>query len=194
MSVAEIVHTIEPYALFFEHSGGGVTISGGEVTAQPRFALNLLKAFKSRGISTAIETCGFARWRVLSALARCADLVLYDLKQMDREDHRRYTGVGNELILENLGRLARQGVAIQVRVPVMPGYNDSEENIHRTVEYATAVGVRAIAFLPCNPSAGSKYQAMGESFDVRLTPPSKERLAQFAAIASHAGLSAQIEW
>lgn len=192
LSVSQVVEKLRPYFVFFQYSGGGVTISGGEATAQPRFTLNLLKALKEQAVHTAIETCGFARWEVLMTLCSWVNLVLYDLKQMDTESHRRYTGVGNELILENLARLVSQGKEVQIRLPLIPGYNDSEENIRRTVEYAARIGVKRIAFLPYNPAAVSKYCSIGENFSLEVVAPPKEQLESFAALASSAGLDAFI--
>jgi len=120
-TVAEVVRRVERNLPFFRNSGGGLTISGGEVTAQARFSTAVLRACQERGIHTAVETCGFARPEVMDQVASGVDLFLFDIKHMDPVEHKRLTGVSNELILDNLARLAQRGKDIQVRVPLIPG-------------------------------------------------------------------------
>ena len=116
--------------LFYKNSGGGVTLSGGEVLLQGRFARNLLEQSKSEGLHTALDTSGHGPWKELEALLPFVDLLLFDLKHLDSIDHQRTTGVGNELILENLEKASRM-VPIWLRIPLIAGFNDSEEHIKK---------------------------------------------------------------
>ncbi len=192
-TVRQVVQRVERNLPFFRNSNGGLTMSGGEVTAQARFSENVLRACQQRGIHTAIETCGFARWEVLARFVPVVDLFLYDLKQMDPARHKELTGVDNGLILNNLAALGKTGKEIQVRVPLIPGRNDDEENIRRTAAYAVHVGIKRIALLPYNSAAGSKYEWMGGEYTLSgLDTQSPEKLEELAAIARAAGLETQV--
>ncbi len=114
---------------FFESSGGGVTFSGGEPLSQPEFLASCLRACRERGLHTAVDTCGLAPRDVVLEIAGLTDLVLFDIKQMDPEAHRRHTGADNRLILENLRLLSATGTEIWVRVPLIPGVNDDVANL-----------------------------------------------------------------
>jgi pyruvate formate lyase activating enzyme len=192
-TVGEVVRRVERNLSFFRNSNGGVTLSGGEVTAQAQFTRNVLQACQQRGIHTAIETCGFTSWNVLEDLAQVVDLFLYDIKHMDSESHRQLTGVNNELILTNLAKLAEMGKDIQVRVPLIPDMNDDEDNIRRTTQHAARLGVSRIALLPYNVAAGSKYEWMGGEYQLSyLQAQSVEQLERLATVARIAGLEVQV--
>jgi len=135
VSAADAVAEAARDAVFFDESGGGVTFSGGEPLAQPEFLAEMLELCRGRGIHAAVDTCGFVPPDVLMRIRPLADLFLFDLKVMDSARHARLTGAPNALILENLRRLARSGARIVVRVPLIPGVNDDEENIVRTAEF-----------------------------------------------------------
>jgi len=165
-AVDEIVERIGRDASFFKRSGGGITLSGGEPLAQPEFSFQLLSAFKERGIHTAVETTGFGAWKALSRLSDVTDLFLYDIKLLDDGPHRRFTGVSNSRILDNLDRLCAARHGIQVRVPCIPGINDSEEQIRDLATTVAAAGVRSIALLPFNSAAPAKYVWINRSFEL----------------------------
>jgi len=129
VTVKEVLAEVVPDRPFYERSGGGVTLSGGEPTLQFEFCLALLKALKEEGISAALDTSGFASWEKLSQLLPFLDLVLYDLKHTDSARHEELTGVGNERILENLKRVDGAGGPIEVRIPLIPTCNDSKDNL-----------------------------------------------------------------
>lgn len=130
-TVDEVYFEVNKDRLFYETSGGGVTLTGGEVLYQPKFALGILKKCQESGIHTVIETCGFANQKVLAEILQYVDLVLYDVKHMSDEHHKQCTGVGNQVILENLAFLSKElEKPVIVRMPVIPGYNDSDENLH----------------------------------------------------------------
>lgn len=139
---------------------GGVTFSGGEPTGQPEFLMELLDRLSS--LHRAVETSAYCSEAVFSALLQRADYVMMDLKLMDPERHRHYTGVSNEPILENLERLKASGVPFRIRIPVIPGVNDSEENFAATADrLAGAKTLETVELLPYHVTAGAKYEMVG---------------------------------
>jgi len=174
---------------FFDHSGGGVTLTGGEVTAQVGFAAAILAGCRSRGIHTAIETCGACSWSGLERLLEHADLTLFDLKLIDDEAHRRWTGASNREILDNASRLA--GRNVQVRVPLIPGVTDTNDNIAAILGFMRKVGLPRVAFLPFNPSAAAKYEWLGAPYEIQGEPQTRSRLAELAEMARQAGIEAE---
>ena len=162
MTVDEVINKVEKERLMYENSGGGITLSGGEPTAQPEFCLALLKAAKEKDINTALDTCGYVKWDILNEMLEYTDIVLFDIKNMDPESHKEFTGVSNELILENARRIiARGGVEMRVRVPVIPKRNDSDENMKKTAEFICSLGLKGVDVLPFHPWAGQSYRLLG---------------------------------
>ncbi|MEE8322707.1 MAG: glycyl-radical enzyme activating protein [Candidatus Bathyarchaeia archaeon] len=164
ITVGELIAEVTKDLPFFRSSGGGVTLSGGEPAMQPTFSYNFLLACNQRGIHTALETTGYARWEVMSKLASVTDLLLYDIKLIDSDSHRRYTGVPNDLILKNLRNIAALGQEIQIRIPCIPGINDSEEQIRAIASFASGLGIKKFALLPYNIAAGAKYRWIGHPY------------------------------
>ena len=142
---------------FFRRTGGGVTLSGGEPTAQPAFALAVASLCREAGIHVAMETCGFVEWRVLSRLSGVVDLFLFDVKHVAPGPHRRYTGASNRRILNNLKRLCEVRVEVIVRVPLIPGVNDDADTIRTIARRVTGLGAGAMTLLPFNPATHAKY-------------------------------------
>lgn len=147
---------------FFEHSGGGVTLTGGEVTAQPEFAAAVLAGCRALGIHTAIETTGACSWTTLQPLLDQTDLVLYDLKLIDDEAHRRWVGASNRIILDNARRL--DGREVRIRLPLIPGITDTDENVDAVLALMAECGLRQLELLPYNPSAAAKYEWLGRPY------------------------------
>ena len=147
MTVDEVMQEVASDDLFYQNSGGGVTLSGGDPPLQWEFAVDLLKTCKERGFHTAIETSGYAEWSILEKVLEYTDLVLYDVKHMDPAKHREGTGKTNELILENARKAAAKR-RLWVRVPLIPGYNDSEENLKATARFAKEIGAAKVSLLP----------------------------------------------
>jgi pyruvate formate lyase activating enzyme len=175
VTVDQVLSLVEEDRPFYDQSGGGVTLSGGEPFTQPGFSQSLLRGCQERGIRTAIETCGHAPWKVCQALLPHLDLILYDLKEVDPVRHRRYTGVSNELILNNLRRLARTDKPIVVRRPVIPGYNDDEESIHALARFVRQLDtVREINLLPYHRFGQGKYERLGTEYPMGDEPSLKE--------------------
>ncbi len=142
---------------FFERSGGGITLTGGEPTSQVQFSHATLSLCKHMGIHTAVETCGHAPWNRFAKLVPVTDLFLYDFKHPDNEVHEKHTGVGNELILQNLERLTRKGSEVVVRMPLIPGHNDSPSVVKEAGLKALSLGVRRMSLLPFNPASAGNY-------------------------------------
>jgi pyruvate formate lyase activating enzyme len=181
VTVDEVIKEIEKDIPFYEQSGGGLTISGGEPTAQPQFALELLKAAKERGINTALDTSGYQSWSILEEILDYTDYVLYDLKHLDRNQHIAFTGVPNDLILENLEKIIlRDDVTTYIRMPLLPGVNDSEENIRATGEYVKSLGLKTLYLLPAHPFAGQSYRLVGIDYPFPIGESYPEEKANIA--------------
>ncbi len=140
MSLEEALAELERDRVFFQESGGGVTFSGGEPLAQPEFLEALLRACRERGLHAALDTTLFAPREVVERMLPWTDLWLADLKHMDSALHRRFTGVPNEPILENLRFLSVRGTKIAARIPLVPGFNDGEENLREAARFLEGLG------------------------------------------------------
>ncbi len=161
-TVAAVMAQVRRDITFFDESGGGITLSGGEPLYQPEFSAALLRACRAEDIHTALDTSGFAPWEVLDGLREAVDLFLYDVKLMDEALHLKYTGVSNRLILDNLRRLADLGQRIILRVPLIPGLTDSEENIRAIAGLARSLPhTPRVDLLPYHDAARLKYQRLG---------------------------------
>jgi len=159
MTVDEVIGKVMKDRIFYDDSGGGVTISGGEPLFQPGFLKALLMALKHRGIHTAVDTSGFCPQDDLMAIAGLTDLFLFDIKMMDEQKHRHYTGVSNQPIIRNLMVLGQIHSHIWIRIPVIPGINDDDENIQSTARLAASIpGVRQINLLPYHHMGVSKFR------------------------------------
>ena len=190
MRARAVVERARRFRPFFAHSGGGITLTGGEVTMQPDFTEAVLAGCRAAGIHTALETTGACSWSVLERLAAHADLLLYDLKLMDDSAHRRWVGASNRQILENAARLA--GRNVQIRVPLIPGITDTDANLSAILRFMRDVGLRAIALLPYNAAAGAKYEWLDQPYEVEGTPQPPEELGRLLGMAQDAGLEACI--
>ncbi len=174
IGVGEAVGMLLEDRLFYQESGGGVTLSGGEPLLQGVFCREVLAEMKKEGIHTAVDTCGFVRWEAFERVLPLTDLFLFDVKHADSAGHRKLTGQGNELILENLRRLSGRNARIEIRMPLVPGCNDSPENIRRTGELLGSLSVEKVRLLRYNPLARSKYAAL----DMPDTLPAVEAVAE----------------
>ena len=175
---------------FFDHSGGGVTLTGGEVTSQADFAAAVLDGCRRLGIHITIETNGACEWEQLELVAARADLVLYDLKLMDDAEHLRWTGVSNRLILDNAERLA--GRNVQVRVPLIPGITDTTANLRGIFAFMRRVGLPSAALLPHNPAAAAKYEWLDLPYEIRREPQTPDDLAAMVELARSFDLNAAL--
>lgn len=183
MTVDQVLAEVERDVPFYDESGGGVTLSGGEPLMQPDFTRVVLQACRQHDIHTALDTAGYARWETLDSIRPYVNLFLFDLKLMDDALHRQYTGVPNHLILDNLRRLRENGARVILRIPIVPGITDSEDNLRGIAEIAQRLGIERVDILPYHHSAAAKYERLQRSYalpDVR--PPSDERMQQLAAL------------
>lgn len=155
MSVNEVLEEVGKDSLFYQNSGGGVTLSGGEPLYQWRFTMDILQKCKERGFRTAIDTTGYASWKVMKEVLEYVDLALYDIKHVDDRRHLEGTGVSNTRILENIERTASI-VRTWLRFPVIRGFNDSPENIEAVASLASRLGVEKVSILPYHEWGKSK--------------------------------------
>ncbi|MDR3541759.1 MAG: choline TMA-lyase-activating enzyme [Desulfosporosinus sp.] len=169
-TISEVLEIIQQDVPFYFSSGGGVTLGGGEVTAQPEFAINLLTECKRMGIHTALETSGYTKLDSLLMIAQFTDLFLYDLKQIDSERHYELTGVRNERILDNLTELIRRGFTVKVRMPLVRGLNDCEDTVRRTLEYLQSFksynNFQGIDLLPYHKLGINKYKQLDMKYAI----------------------------
>ncbi len=160
-TISELMDIVKEDRGFYDVSGGGVTLGGGECTAQPEAALSLLQAAKQEGINTAIETCGYCKKETILKLAEFVDLFLFDIKHFDSDRHSELTGVRNEIILDNLATLLEGRHNVQIRMPMLKGVNDSQEEIENTMEfllpYKDLKNFKGIDLLPYHKMGVNKY-------------------------------------
>ena len=191
VTVDEALEEVMKDKVFYENSKGGLTISGGEPLAQPGFTKELFKRAKSEGIHTALDTSGYAAWSVIEEVLEHVDLVLYDIKQMDSEKHREYTGVPNELILENLRKLDAKGKPIWVRIPLILGLNDDEINFRKIGEFLSEIKhLERVDILRYHKLAESKYEHTGQEYSLKgLDTPEKDEVEHLKEILEGLGVS-----
>lgn len=194
MKISDVLAEVKANQPFYDQSDGGMTLSGGEPMLQSQFSLELLRGSKALGIHTAIETCGYVKWDVLESFLPYLDLVLYDLKEMNSEHHKHWIGVPNDLVLDNLKRLVSSGVAVIVRRPVIPGYNDSEDSIHQLGRFVRDLGtVERIDLLPYHHFGKGKYERLGIEYILVDQPSMKdEELTGLYNILCSYGLKVRI--
>lgn len=195
MTVNQVMAEIEKDTVFYDESFGGVTFSGGEPLAQPDFLFALLKACGDSQIHTVLDTCGFSTWKVLDRIRRHVDVFLFDLKLMDDEKHRMVTGVSNRMILKNLAALSANGQRIRIRLPVIPGITDDEDNVSAIGVFVAALpSLPQIDLLPYHHSAAAKYERLGKTYRLRDTrPPAEDSMARLADLLQRLGLTVNVE-
>ena len=196
-SVEGLLQEVQRDRVFFENSGGGVTIGGGEVTGQTEFVIEFLRRCQEENIHTAIETCGFCSWENLKNIVQHTDLVFYDIKHMDPVKHRELTAVSNKRILANLKRLSREPVELIIRIPVIPGLNDDEDNIRATatfiVEEIECSYLNRVELLPYHKLGGFKYERLGRTYTLSsLEPPDDEEMEALRALVESYKLPCKI--
>ena len=178
----EVFEAVNADTIFYQKSGGGVTISGGDPIVQPDFAISILSLCRDAGIHTAIETCGHIKWEIFSHILEHVDLVLYDFKHMNPSAHRDYTGVRNELILDNAKKIRRElHLPMLARLPIIPGYNDSFENLNSAARFiAHELGNEVkVYLLPYHRLGETKYERMEKPGGcVHIEPPGDERMEE----------------
>ncbi|NLM46647.1 MAG: glycyl-radical enzyme activating protein [Firmicutes bacterium] len=196
MTVDEVMAIVKKDEMYYQQSGGGVTIGGGEPTAQPEFTLALIRECKKNYIHTAVDTCGYTVTDEGFAVLAEADLLLFDIKGLDPAEHKKNTGVSNEVIIDNLRRLNSLKKSIIIRIPLIPGHNDSEDNIEKTAAFLSSLKqVERVDIIPYHKYGKIKYGEIGMIYPLEhlandfITPEAQEKAIQ--TFARH-GLRAQI--
>lgn len=195
ISVEDIVNEVCKDELYYKNSGGGVTLSGGEPLLQSEFTYNLLKACKEKGLKTALDTCGHAPWDAMKRALEYTDIVLIDLKHLDPEKHLHATGVGNELILENLQKTVQSNQSrIWIRIPVIEGFNDSKGYFHDLAAYFKTMSLEKVSLLAYHEWGKAKYTALGRPYPKSSQGSlDKERLEPLKEILEAAGITVTID-
>lgn len=191
---SELASIIQKDILFYEESGGGVTFSGGEPLLQSDFLREMLCLCKKMDISTAVDTSGFASFEDFRKIIPCTDLFLYDLKIMDEGEHIRHTGVSNDIILENLKKLADLHNNINIRIPLIPDITDTPDNLNNILEFISSVNkIRRVTLLPYNELCRNKYVKLNKSFQLgNSVSQSGESLNKLSEIFSSNGYEVNI--
>ncbi len=190
----ELIREIEQDVIFYDQSGGGVTFSGGEPLMQADFLKTLLAGCRNREIHTAVDTSGFTPREQLMDISGLTDLFLFDLKMMDEKRHRHYTGVSNRVILDNLRELASRHNNIVIRIPILPGINDDDDNVNAAGRFITTLpGVRRVHILPYHRAGAEKYRRLGQTYSLPdLRPPDDDKMNAIAVILGRYGLVVQV--
>jgi pyruvate formate lyase activating enzyme len=194
LAVDEVMAVITRDTPYYRRSGGGVTLSGGEPTMQPEFSKTILRRCKNIYIHTAMETCGYMRWETLNDLLEYLDLLYLDIKHMDDSVHKRMTGVSNRVILQNAKKASALCKMI-VRIPVVPGLNDSDENIRDTAEFARGLGknLQRIELLPYHGLGVETYRQLGRVYSLKdVRPLDDGGIERLTRIVESCGLSLQV--
>lgn len=179
MKLEEIIAELTKDRLFYEMSGGGVTLSGGEPLSNIDFTKSILIKLKEEGIHTTVETSGYVETSDLFSVTELVDLFLFDIKHLEGKKHIWGTGRNNDLIIKNLTELALSGVKIIIRLPLIPGYNSDEKSLSLIAEFMKELGLQEIHILPYHRLGSSKYKYLGRDYELNnLEPPKKEEIVR----------------
>jgi len=194
MTCDEVLAEVRADRPFYETSGGGVTLSGGEPLLQPAFALEVLRRARTEGFHTTLDTNLAAPWDHVAEVLSVTDLFLVDIKLVDAEEHERWTGAGNAQILENARRLAREDTRLIVRTPVIPGVNDTAEAIGAVADLVREfANLEYYELLPYHPLGTGKYRSLGMAYRLAdLRPPDPARMADLAETARERGIAVRL--
>ncbi len=194
VTVNQVMEEIVKDMPYYKRSGGGITLSGGECLCQPEFSAALLAAAKDYGLNTAIESTGCMAFEKIEMLLPYLDLYLMDIKHTNSEKHKAFTGRSNELILENARKIAEKAKKLIIRVPVVPTFNDTEEEILGIAKFASTLpGVEEIHLLPYHRLGQDKYEGTGREYTLKeIVPPTEEHMQKLLKVAESTGLRAQI--
>ena len=192
MEVKEVFDEVMKDEAFYKNSGGGITVSGGEPLMQGEFVTQLLEMSKKEGLHTALDTSGYASWEIMERVLNFVDLVLFDIKHLDSEEHKRTTGVGNELILENLKKTSRIR-SIWLRMPLISGFNDSESYIENIALLGKRIGAEKISLLPYHEGGKSKCEQLGRFYEFSgAMAPGDEHIDYLKQVIETAGIKASV--
>jgi pyruvate formate lyase activating enzyme len=192
MTVDEVVKKVEQDRIFYDNSNGGMTVSGGEPLVQSKFVGELLRKCKEKGIHVTLDTSGNVPWENIESVLEHVDLVLMDIKHMDPEMHEKGTGVGNEIILKNARKISAR-VITWIRIPLIPGYNDSESNIEKVAGFASDIGAEKVSLLSYHELGSSKYPKLGRVYQMEdTTPPDEDAVERVKKALESYGLKVDI--
>lgn len=190
-TIEELTAQIKKDEMFYEESGGGVTLSGGEVMTQNMDYIEaLIRAINRQGISITVDTCGYAPYANFARILPFVNTFLYDIKAMDSAIHKQYTGVGNELILENLNKLSSEGARIFIRIPLIKEVNGTEQEMELIINYLKqhAINPAQVNLLPYHNTGSGKYNKLGQEYEgTDLHAPVPDEMEQFATLFKQAG-------
>ena len=194
VTVGEVIEEVLKDRIFYARSGGGLTLSGGESMCQPDFAAALLQEAHAHGINTAIETTACASAEVVDRIIPHVDTVLMDIKHVNSEKHKAFTTQPNELILQNAKRIADSGANLIIRVPVVPGFNDTEQEIRAIAEFASGLrNVKHLHLLPYHAFGSDKYRWLGRDYTLPdIKTPSDEQMHRLLEVVNETRLYGQI--
>jgi len=193
LDVKEVMKEIDKDSAFYDESGGGITISGGEPLMQIDFLNALLAECKKESIHTAIDTSGYAPRGAIEKIKDKVNLFLYDIKMMDDKKHRKYTGVSNKRILENFKILAENGSNLFIRIPIVPGINDDKDNVKETAEFIVSHGIKHMCLLPYHRAGIEKYTSLGRDYMLKkMETPSDQKLSLVKEVFEAFGLSVRL--
>ena len=187
VTVEEVMQEVEKDRAYYRRSGGGLTLSGGESLCQPEFARDLLRAAKEAGITTAMESMACAKWEVIESILPYLDQYLMDIKHINPEKHKEFTGRSNELMLENARKVAASGMTeLSIRVPVIPTFNDTPEEIRDIARFADKLpGVKRIHLLPYHRLGQDKYDGLGREYLMKdILPPTNEHMEMLKRVVT----------
>ncbi len=195
VTVEEVMEEVMKDAPYYRRSGGGITLSGGETLYQPEFAEALLRTAKEYGLHTAVESTAAAPFETIERLLPYLDLYLLDIKHTDSEKHQKFIGRPNDIVLENAAKIACfPSTRLIVRVPVIPTFNDTPEEIGSIARFASGLpGVEEIHLLPYHRLGQDKYEGLGRAYSLDgIAPPTKDLMETLRKEAEKYGLKAQI--
>lgn len=188
-SVDEIYRTVKKDEQYYKASGGGLTVSGGEPLTHVDFVEELFIRCKQDGINTAIETCGMVPQEHFERILPLTDLFLFDIKQMDDDKHREYTGVSNRRILSNLSYLVTNGANVLVRLPLIPGMNDSDEDMKAVASYVKSLGLKEVELMPYHDYGSGKYNQLDRIYELsELKRHDEQRIVDIHNIYENMGI------
>ena len=193
MTVTEVMKELTRDVLFYDESGGGVTFSGGEPLLQANFLTALLAGCRCQGLHTTLDTTGYAAPEIMARVAPLVDLFLYDLKLMDDSEHRTYTGVSNDGLLENLRRIVGVGRPVVIRFPLIPGINDGPHNLEQMAVFLRDLNLNRIDLLPYHHIHRQKYERLGCPDRLAdLAPPGKDTIERVADYFTTRGFAVRV--
>ena len=193
MTSGEVMKEIEKDSVFYQESGGGITFSGGEPLMQQEFLEELLQCCREKKIHIALDTSGYSSWQFLDKIRRLIDLFLYDIKIMNDEKHKKYTGISNQIILDNLEKLSLLKENVFIRIPVIPNINDDDQNIKNIGKFLEPLNIRQVEILSYHNIGSEKYKRLGKVYSLEnIQTPPKEKLLEISNILKKFSLNIKL--